>query len=69
MPRISLSIRLGPMVHFDVQGENCAQVAQALTGFEQLNEVIDAMCSDLANRVYPEGPATAPEEEPQEPRS
>jgi len=30
VPRINLSIRLGPMVHFEVQGENCTQVAEAL---------------------------------------
>ncbi len=50
-----LSIRLGPMVHFEVQGENCTQVAEALQGFEQLNAIVDAMFSDLAARVYPEG--------------
>ena len=55
MPRINLSIRLGPMVHFDVQGESCQEIARALEGFERLNEVVDAMFSDLARRVYPEG--------------
>lgn len=69
MPRISLSIRLGPMVHFDVQGENCAQVAQALEGFERLNEIVDAMCSDLANRVYPDGPPDGAAEPSQESQS
>ncbi|HET6183636.1 MAG TPA: hypothetical protein VFA03_08580 [Acetobacteraceae bacterium] len=65
MPRISLSIRLGPMVHFDVQGENCTQVAEALKGFEQLNEIVERMFSDLALRVYPDGevPATQSEAE------
>lgn len=55
MSRINLSIRLGPMVHFEVQGENCTQVAEALEGFERLNALVDAMCSDLASRVYPDG--------------
>jgi hypothetical protein len=55
VPRINLSIRLGPMVHFEVQGENCTQVAEALKGFEQLNQVVEAMFSDLAGRVYPDG--------------
>lgn len=54
MPRINLSIRLGPMVHFDVQGESCHEIAKALEGFERLNETVDAMFSDLARRVYPE---------------
>ena len=63
MPRINLSIRLGPMVHFEVQGENCVQVAEALEGFEQLNAIVDAMFSDLAARVYPDGevPSSEPE--------
>lgn len=66
MPRINLSIRLGPMVHFEVQGENCTQVAEALEGFERLNAVVDAMFSDLAARVYPEGevPPIVPERTP-----
>lgn len=63
MPRISLSIRLGPMVHFDVQGENCKQVAEALKDFEQLNEIVEQMFSDLAVRVYPNGGIPATEEE------
>jgi hypothetical protein len=66
VPRINLSIRLGPMVHFEVQGENCTQVAEALNGFEQLNLVVEAMFSDLAGRVYPDGevPPVPPEETP-----
>jgi hypothetical protein len=66
VPRINLSIRLGPMVHFEVQGENCTQVAEALKGFEQLNLVVEAMFSDLAGRVYPDGevPPVASEEAP-----
>ena len=57
MPRINLSIRLGPMVHFEVQGESCQEIAKALDGFERLNQTVDAMFSDLAKRVYPEGAA------------
>ena len=66
MPRINLSIRLGPMVHFEVQGENCEQVAAALEGFERLNQIVDAMFTDLAGRVYPDGeiPAAGPEHRP-----
>lgn len=55
MSRINLSIRIGPMVHFTVQGDTCAQVAEALKGFETLNDIVDRMFSDLASRVYPEG--------------
>lgn len=66
VPRINLSIRLGPMVHFEVQGENCTQVAEALKGFEELNLLVEAMFSDLAARVYPDGevPTAAPEDAP-----
>ena len=55
MPRINLSIRLGPMVHVEVQGETCAAIADALDGFQRLNAVVDEMFSDLAERVYPGG--------------
>ena len=55
VPRINLSIRLGPMVHFEVQGENCLQITEALKGFEQLNQIVETMFSDLAGRVYPDG--------------
>jgi len=66
VPRINLSIRLGPMVHFEVQGENCTQVVEALRGFEELNVIVESMFSDLAGRVYPDGevPPVAPEEPP-----
>jgi len=51
---ITLSIRLGPMVSFQVQGRNCGEINAALKGFEQLNRTVDAMFSDLAKRVYPD---------------
>ena len=63
MSRINLSIRIGPMVHFTVQGDTCAQVAEALQGFETLNEIVDRMFSDLASRVYPEGDIPPPGQE------
>jgi hypothetical protein len=53
MPQINLSIRLGPMVHFEIQGENCREIADALEGFERVNQMVDSMFSDLAQRVYP----------------
>jgi hypothetical protein len=53
MASMTLRIRLGPLVYFEVDGDSCAELATALDGFEELNERVDAMCSDLARRVYP----------------
>jgi hypothetical protein len=53
MASMSLRIRLGPLVYFEVDGDSCAELTMALDGFEELNEKVDAMCSDLARRVYP----------------
>jgi hypothetical protein len=50
---MSLRIRLGPLVYFEVDGDSCAELVTALEGFEELNAKVDAMCSDLAARVYP----------------
>jgi hypothetical protein len=55
MARMSLRIRLGPLVYFQVDGDNCTDLTAALEGFEELNHKVDAMCSDLAARVYPGG--------------
>ncbi len=55
MPRINLTIRLGPMVHFEMQGESCKELIVALEGFDKLNSMVDSMFSDLAQRVYPDG--------------
>jgi hypothetical protein len=55
MASMSLRIRLGPLVYFEVDGDSCAELASALDGFEELNAKVDAMCSDLAGRVYPAG--------------
>jgi hypothetical protein len=52
---ITLSIRLGPLVSLKVNGASCHDIAKALEGHEQLNEQVNAMCSNLAERVYPEG--------------
>lgn len=54
MPNISLQIRLGPLVRFDISGQNCAEIAEALKGFEQLNKTVESMFSDLADKVYPD---------------
>ena len=53
--RMTLKIRLGPFVTFEIDGESCTDIADALEGFERLNERVDAMCSDLIERVYPDG--------------
>jgi hypothetical protein len=71
MPRITVSIRLGPMVHFQVEGQSCAEIAQSLKGFEELNKTVDTMFSDLAERVYPDidrapGGATHPRDQREE---
>ena len=60
MARMSLRIQLGPLVSFQVEGENCRELAAALEGFDDLNKTVDAMCSDLAERVYPEGVPAPP---------
>lgn len=52
---ITLKVRLGPLVSFEVRGESCGELAEALQGYEKLNVLIDALCSDLAERVYPGG--------------
>jgi len=62
MPSMTLRIRLGPLVEIQVDGQNCKEIAHALEGFEELNQRVDAMCSDLAERVYPDG-TDAPREE------
>jgi hypothetical protein len=69
MPRIKMSMRIGPMVHFEIEGQSCTEIASALHGFEQLNRTVDSMFSDLAERVYPDGEAEhghAPRRDPKE---
>jgi len=52
--RMNLKIRLGYLVTLEVSGANCEEIHSALEGFEVLNQQLDAMCGDLANRMYPE---------------
>lgn len=72
MASMSLRIRLGPLVYFEVDGDSCAELVTALDGFEELNAKVDAMCTDLAGRVYPagagdaDGPQTWPRHESSE---
>jgi len=58
---ILLRIRLGPLVSFEIEGDNCEEITQALEGFDKLNQRLDDMCSDLAERVYPGGLETEEE--------
>ena len=60
MPNMTLRIQLGPLVSFQIEGENCKEIAAALEGFGELNKTVDAMCSDLAERVYPDGQEAPP---------
>jgi hypothetical protein len=62
MTRINLSLQLGPMVRIDIEGNNCPEIAEALRGFEDLNQTVDAMFSDLARRVFPDAEPTGEKE-------
>ena len=59
---VRLKVRLGPLVSIEVSGTNCKEIAEALKGYEDLNRQVDAMCSDLAGCVYPEGGEPAEKE-------
>jgi len=62
MPRIAITLHLGPMVKIDIDGASCSEIAEALVGFENLNKTIDGMFSDLARRVFPDGVPVGEEE-------
>ena len=64
MPRIVITLHLGPMVKIDIEGASCSEITEALAGFERLNETVDGMFSDLAQRVFPDGVPTSEEEAP-----
>jgi len=38
-----------------VNGQSCHELAKALEGYDNLNHHINAMCGDLAERIYPDG--------------
>lgn len=52
---VTMRIRVGPWVFFQIDGPNCKEVAAAMDGYEDLNNKLEAMFSDLAQRIYPEG--------------
>jgi hypothetical protein len=67
--QISLSIRLGPMVELRITGQSCSELSTALEGYDDLNARINAMCGDLAERIYPDGmDAESAGEEPSDER-
>lgn len=60
---ITLNIRLGPLVSLKIMGESCHELAHALEGYDHLNTRLNALCSDLAERIYPEGMEEESEQE------
>ena len=52
---VTLKVRLGPLVSLELTGDSVREISAALDGFEHLNRQLEALCSDLADRVYPEG--------------
>ncbi len=38
MPKIYMSIQLGPMVKIEIEGDNCPEITEALHGFEHLQQ-------------------------------
>lgn len=52
---IVLKVKLGPLVSLDIHGNSCKEIMAALEGYKELNHHINEMCSDLADKVYPEG--------------
>lgn len=66
MANITFKIRLGPLVSIDIEGKTCEEISEALEGYEKLNDALSALCSDLAERIYPEGMELEYEEEQKE---
>jgi hypothetical protein len=54
MPSIVMRMQLGPLVSIQIEGSTCREIAEALTGYEQLNKQIEGLCSGLADKVYPD---------------
>lgn len=52
---IVVRVRLGPLVFFEVHGASCKEVSEALEGYEVLSQKLDSFCSDLGERIYPDG--------------
>ena len=54
MPSIVMRMQLGPLVSIQIEGNNCREIAEALSGYEQLNKQIEGLCSGLADKIYPD---------------
>lgn len=50
-----LKVNLGPLVTLEVRGDNCQEISDALKGHEELNKLLNNMCSELAENIYQEG--------------
>jgi hypothetical protein len=42
------------MAEITVTGENCREIAEHLSGWQELNREVESLCGDLAERMYPE---------------
>jgi hypothetical protein len=51
---VSIRIRLGPMADIEASGKNCVELVDNLKGWQELNGVVETLCGDLAQRMYPE---------------
>ncbi len=53
---IKIIIQIGPMVAIEAEGDTCADISEALAGWENMNAQIDRLSTDLAGRVFPGDP-------------
>ena len=51
---VSITIRLGPMAEITAHGQNCQEIAKQLDGWQKLNDKVEKLSADLAQRMYPE---------------
>ncbi len=51
---VSITIRLGPMAEITAHGQNCQEIAKQLDGWQKLNEKVEKLSADLAEKMYPE---------------
>jgi hypothetical protein len=65
---VNIRIRLGPLAEIEARGANCSEIAEQFRGWHELNKVVEDLCGDLAERMYPdmEGPEK-PEHHPHHP--
>ncbi|MBN2035141.1 MAG: hypothetical protein JW768_00230 [Chitinispirillaceae bacterium] len=58
---LTLKIQIGPMVSIEAEGDSCDEITASLQGWERLNKQVQGLCTDLAERVYPEAEETKDE--------